>query len=81
MTEEVKQQALTRNSKGRSKPTFTRLLDSSHIAPAMTMRGMATVFKMDPTIGVSMPNLKILKQNPPTGSASPRANRARDKAT
>jgi hypothetical protein len=28
-----------------------------------------------------LPKLRVLRQNPPVGSAPPRANRARDKAT
>jgi hypothetical protein len=60
---------------------FTCLPDSSHVVPAKTAQDMTTIYKTGPMIVVSLPKLKVLRQNPPVGSAPPRANRARDKAT
>jgi hypothetical protein len=59
---------------------FTRLPDSSHIVPIKS-QDMATVSKMGPMIGVGLPKLRVLRQNPLAGSTPPRANRARDKVT
>jgi hypothetical protein len=42
---------------------------------------MATVSKMGHTIAVGLPMLRVLRKSPPVGSAPPRANIARDKAT
>jgi hypothetical protein len=39
---------LTRRSKRHNKPMFTRLLDSSHIVPAMTAQDTETVCRMAP---------------------------------
>jgi hypothetical protein len=60
---------------------FTRLPDSSHVVPAKTAQDMTTIYQTGPMIVVSLPKLKILRQNPPVGSAPPRANKVRDKAT
>jgi hypothetical protein len=60
---------------------FTCLPDSSHIVPATTAWDMTIVSKMGPMIAVGLPKLRVPRQNPPTGSACSRANRARDKVT
>jgi hypothetical protein len=53
---------------------------SSHTTPS-TARDKATISKMGHTIVVGLPKLRVLRQNPPVGSALPRANRVRDKVT
>jgi hypothetical protein len=74
-TEEAKQRALTRHTKSK----FTHLPISSHILPAMTTLDTTTIFEMDPMIGVGLPELRVLRRNPPLRLAPPRANRVRDK--
>jgi hypothetical protein len=59
---------------------FTRPSYSSHTTPS-TMQDMAIISKMGPTTAVGLLKLMVLRQNPPVGSAPPRANRAMDKAT
>jgi hypothetical protein len=46
-----------------------------------TTRDTTTISKMGLTIVVGLLKLKVRRQNHPVGSAPPRANRARDKAT
>jgi hypothetical protein len=70
-----------RRSKRHRKPMFTCLPDSSHVVPAKIAQDMTTIYKTGPMIVVSLPKLNVLRQNPLVGSAPPRANRARDKAT
>jgi hypothetical protein len=65
----------------RSKPMFTRHPDSSHITLAMTAQDMTIVSKMDHTIVVGLPKLRVSMQNPSVMLAPPGANRARDKVT
>jgi hypothetical protein len=43
---------------------FTRLPNSSPIAPDMTAQEMTTVSEMGPTIVVSLPKLRVLRQKP-----------------
>jgi hypothetical protein len=43
--------------------------------PTTTEWDKATVSKMGSTIGVSLLELRVLRQNPSAGSALPRANR------
>jgi hypothetical protein len=60
---------------------FARLFNSSHIVSTTIARDMITVSKTGPMNVVGLPKLKVLWQNLSVGSALPRANRARDKAT
>jgi hypothetical protein len=60
--------------------TFACPSYSSHTMPS-TMWDMVTVSKMGHTIAMGLPKLRVLRQNPPDGSAPPRANRERDKGT
>jgi hypothetical protein len=48
---------------------------------SQTSRDTATVSKMGPMIVMGLPKLRGLSQNPPAGSAQPRAKRVRDKVT
>jgi hypothetical protein len=64
----------------RSKHEFTCHPNSSHDAPS-TSWDMITISKTGPMIVVGLQQLKVLSQNPPVGSESARANRARDEAT
>jgi hypothetical protein len=59
---------------------FTCPAYSSHTTPS-TSRDMTTVSKMGHMIVVGLPKLKVLRQNPPDGSVSPKVNRVRDKVT
>jgi hypothetical protein len=59
---------------------YTHTPDASRIGP-YTTRDTTTTSKMGPMIVVGLRKLCVLRQNPPVGSALPRANRARDKAT
>jgi hypothetical protein len=69
-----------RCSKRHSKPTFTRLPDSTHDVPTTTVWYMTIISKTGPKIVVGLLELRVLRQNPPVGSALPRPNRAKDKA-
>jgi hypothetical protein len=68
----VKKWALTKHSK----PTFTGRPNSLHIVLATTI-----ISKTVPIQSMSLPKFRVRRQNPPARSASPKANRARDKAT
>jgi hypothetical protein len=59
---------------------FTRLSDYLHDVPT-TSQDTVNVSKTSPTIAIGMQQLRVQMQNPPVGSAQPRANRARDKVT
>jgi hypothetical protein len=59
---------------------FTRLSNSLHDM-ATTSWDTVNISKMDPKIVVGLQQLQVRRQNPPDGSALPRANRARDKVT
>jgi hypothetical protein len=59
---------------------FTRSSYSSHTLPSTT-RDMTTVSKTGSMITVGLLKLRVLRKNPPVGSAPPRADRARDNAT
>jgi hypothetical protein len=54
---------------------------SSHIIPVMTAQDMTIASQMGQMIADGLAKLRVLRQNPPIGSAPPRANRVRDKAT
>jgi hypothetical protein len=43
--------------------------------------GYGNHIEMGPMILTGLPKLRVLNQNPPVGSATPRANKVRDKAT
>jgi hypothetical protein len=59
---------------------LTHLPYSSHIMHYTTL-DMATISKMGPTIAVGLLKLRVRRQNPPVGSAQPRVDRMKDKAT
>jgi hypothetical protein len=69
-----------RHSKRRSKLTFAHLSNSLCGMPT-TSQDTANVSKMGPTIAEGPADLGVRRQNPSVGSAPPRANKARDKAT
>jgi hypothetical protein len=60
--------------------TFTRPSYSSHTTSSI-VRDRSTVSKMGPTIAMGLLKLRVLRKTPLVGTAPPRVNRARDKAT
>jgi hypothetical protein len=69
-----------RRSKRGNKLMFACLSNTSHDVPT-TLWDMINISKMGPMIVEWPAKLKVQRQNPPVGSASPRANRMRDKVT
>jgi hypothetical protein len=60
---------------------FMHLPYPSYIAPTTTAWDTTTISQTGPMIARGSSKLRVLRKNPPVGSALPRANRVRDKET